>query len=92
VAATLANAGQADSARHLLAASKGNPQIDPDGMLIAPEALVRVRLGERAEAIRVLKLFLATHPQHRAGLLRNTWWWSDLESDPEFRALAAVAR
>ena len=92
VAVSLANAGAADSARHLLAVAKGNPSIDPDGTLIAPEALVRVRLGERAEAVKVLKLFLATHPQHRPGLLRNTWWWSDLESDPEFRALAAVAR
>ena len=92
VAISLAAGGQVDSARHLLDAAKGDRTIDPDGELVAPEALVRVRLGQRAEAIRVMKAFITTHPQHRAGLLRNTWWWSDLETDPEFRALAGGSR
>jgi serine/threonine-protein kinase len=92
VAVSLAAAGQPDSARHVLESAKGDRTVDPEGELVAPEALVRVRLGQRAQAIRVMKAFITTHPQHRAGLLRNTWWWSDLESDPEFRALAGGSR
>jgi len=92
VAVSLAAGGAADSARRVLASAAGDRAIDPDGELVAPEALVRVRLGDRAGAIRIMKLFLSDHPQHRAGLLRNTWWWSDLEDDPEFRALAGASR
>ncbi len=92
VAVSLAAAGLPDSARHVLAAAKGDRTIDPDGALVAPEALVRVRLGERAQAAQILRVFVSEHPQHRSGLLRNTWWWSDLENDPEFRSLAGNAR
>jgi hypothetical protein len=91
-AVSLAAAGLPDSARHVLASAKGDRTIDPEGALVAPEALVRIRIGERAEALQIMKLFLTKHPQHRAGLLRNTWWWSDLQNDPEFRALAGVTR
>ena len=92
VAVSLAASGRADSARHVLERAKGDRTTDPDDELAGPEALVRVRLGQHAEAIRILKLYLSDHPQHRAGLLRNTWWWSDLENDPEFRALAGITR
>jgi hypothetical protein len=92
VAVSLAAKGAADSARHVLERAKGDRTVDPDGELVAPEALVRIRLGEREQAVRIIKLYLSDHPQHRAGLMRNTWWWSDLENDPEFRALAGVAR
>jgi tetratricopeptide (TPR) repeat protein len=89
-AISLATVGQTDSARHVLAAAKWNRTVDPEGVLVAPEALVHERLGERAAAVALLKQFLSEHPEHRAGLLRNTWWWSDLERDPDFRALAGT--
>jgi serine/threonine-protein kinase len=92
VAVSLAANGHADSARKVLESAKGDRTVDPGGELVAPEALLRVRLGDHAGAIRIIKLYLSAHPQHRAGLLRNTWWWSDLEEDPEFRALAGATR
>jgi tetratricopeptide (TPR) repeat protein len=91
-AAPLVYGGQADSARRVLAAARTDRSVDPDGALKIPEALIRVRLGERAEALRLLRSFLAEHPQHRAGLTRNTWWWKDLENDPEFKAMVGTNR
>jgi serine/threonine-protein kinase len=89
-AVALVYTGQADSARRVLAAARADRTIDPDLYLLGAEALVRVRLGERREAIRLLKLYLSEHPQHRAGMTRNTWWWKDLENDPEYRALIGI--
>jgi hypothetical protein len=91
-AAPLVYSGQPDSARHILAAARADRTLDPDGALIVAEALIRVRLGERAEAVRLLKGYWAEHPQHRAGNLRNTWWWKDLENDPEFKAAVGTNR
>jgi tetratricopeptide (TPR) repeat protein len=89
-AGTLAAAGLRDSAERVLAAARADRSVDPNGALITPEALVLVRLGRRAEAIQLLKLFLSAHPQHRGGVLRNTWWWSDLKHDPEFKAITGA--
>ena len=80
-------AGMKDSARRVLDGARADRTIDPDGALIRNEALARVRLGERDAAVRLLKLFLVEHPQHRMGVTRNTWWWKDLQGDPEFKAL-----
>jgi TolB-like protein/tRNA A-37 threonylcarbamoyl transferase component Bud32 len=91
-AAPLVYSGQADSARRILAAARAERSLDPEGALTFLEALVRVRLGERAEAVRLLKGYLTEHPQHRAGLTRNTWWWKDLENDPEFKAMVGTNR
>jgi hypothetical protein len=89
---TLAYTGKADSARHVLLAARADRTVDPDGTLLGSEALVRVRLGDRAEAIRLMKLFVSDHPQHRSGLMRNTWWWKDLENDPEWKAVVGTSR
>jgi serine/threonine-protein kinase len=91
-AAPLVYSGQADSARRILAAARGDRDIDPEGALTGLEALIRVRLGERAEAMRLIKGWLAEHPQHRVGMTRNTWWWKDLENDPEFKAAVGTNR
>ncbi|MDQ6633785.1 MAG: serine/threonine-protein kinase, partial [Gemmatimonadota bacterium] len=91
-AAPLVYSGQADSARRVLTAARADRSVDPDDALKTPEALIRVRLGERAEAVRLIKAFLSEHPQHRAGYSRNTWWYKDLENDPEYKALIGTNR
>jgi hypothetical protein len=90
--APLVYTGKPDSARRVLSASRADRSIDPDGALVVSEALIRVRLGERAEAVRLLTGWIAEHPQHRMGLTRNTWWWKDLENDPEFKAMVGKNR
>jgi tetratricopeptide (TPR) repeat protein len=88
VAGALARAGQADSARHVLERSRGNPEIDPSRDLVIDEAVVRTILGDKTEAIRLLKDYLVANPDHRAGMATTqSWWWRDLKSDPRYQDL-----
>ncbi|HEV8498556.1 MAG TPA: protein kinase [Gemmatimonadaceae bacterium] len=92
-AAVIARAGLADSARHVLAANRGNDAIDPDGELLGAEVYVLQLLGDRDQAIERLKLYLSEHPEHRAGLAESrSWVWRDLHNDPRFRDLVGATR
>jgi hypothetical protein len=45
-------------------------------------------LGDRAEALQLLKLYLATNPQDKVNIARDsTWWFRGLRDDPEFKRL-----
>ena len=90
VAATLARAGHGDSARRVIERARAGSEIDPQRKLLWIEALARMQLGEREQALQLLKLFLTEFPQHRAGLARNTWWWQELQQDPTYRALVGT--
>ena len=90
VAAVLARAGLADSARHVLAAARAGPDVDPRGELMGFQAFAHVLLGEKDEAIGMLQRYLTTFPDHRAGFGKtNMWWWRPLQDDPRFRALTS---
>jgi TolB-like protein len=82
----------ADSARRVLVRARADRTIDSEGALLGREAVARTILGDRSEALRLLKLALTVNPEHRAGLRRNTWWFKDLETDPGFRALVEAGR
>jgi tetratricopeptide (TPR) repeat protein len=91
VAAVLARAGLADSARHVLVRARADRTVDPRGELMGYEAFVRALLGERKEAIDILARYLTDHPEHRRGFAKaNPWWWQDLQSDPRFQTLIAA--
>jgi TolB-like protein/tRNA A-37 threonylcarbamoyl transferase component Bud32 len=91
VAAALARAGLADSARRVLVSARANPDIDPRGELIGYEAVVRVQMGDKEEAVSLIQRYLAAHPEHRGGFTKvNAWWWRDLQSDPRFRAMVGL--
>ncbi len=90
VAAVLARAGLADSARRVAIRARGGHDVDPLGELVVIEAFVRTILGERDEAIQLLKRYVAGNPGHafqRGGDVH--WWWRDLRDRPEFRTLLA---
>ena len=88
VAAVLARAGFADSARHVLERSKGDPDIDPQRELLGYQAFVRVMLGDKDEALRLLDQYLVANPKHREGFRKIVhWWWRPLQDDPRFKAL-----
>ena len=88
VAGALARAGSADSARAVLVHSRGNPEIDPSRDLIIDEAVVRTILGDKAEALRLLKEYLVANPDHRAGMATTqSWWWRDLKNDPGYKQM-----
>lgn len=88
VGVILARARLADSARHVLVSARADSRIDPGQDILALEAFGRVQLGERGEAIELLKRYVAANPTHaftKGGDI--SWWWRDLRSDPRFAAL-----
>ncbi|MGH7664628.1 MAG: protein kinase domain-containing protein [Gemmatimonadaceae bacterium] len=88
VAVPIARAGLLDSARRVIERSRASRDVDPGGELIGQEVLVRALIGDREEAIRQLRRYLVSHPEHREGFTRaNTWWWRTLQDDPRFREL-----
>ena len=81
----LVRAGLPDSARSLMSHSRGDATIDATHDLAYYEALVRVQLGDRDEAFRLLSTYVAANPQRRGGIAKDeTWLIRDLRSDPRF--------
>jgi len=90
VAGTLGRAELTDSAEAVLARSRATPDLDPEMELMGLEALIRLHMGQKAEALDLLKTYLTTNPHHReAWQWTAHWWWRPLQEDPEFRALMA---
>jgi eukaryotic-like serine/threonine-protein kinase len=88
VALVLARAGMPDSARSLVAHSRGDATIDATRDLTYYEALVRIQLGDRDDAFRLLSTYVAANPQMRSGIAKDeTWLLRDLRSDPRFVTL-----
>ncbi len=88
VAAVLARAGLADSARHVLDRSRGDANIDPTKELLGYQAFVRVMLGDKEEAFRLLDEYFTANPKHREGFRKNVhWWWRPIKEEPRFKAL-----
>ena len=88
VAAALSRAGLKDSARRTLERARGDPSIDPDGLLVSVEAFIREQMGDRGEALRLIREYLTAHPEHRTLLAQSqSWWWKDLRNDPQFKAI-----
>jgi TolB-like protein len=97
VAAVIARASKgrpelADSARHVARRSEGDAVVDQTRELAYRGAFVYTLLGDKAEAIRLLKAYLAVNPQ-RIGSLRDDpgWWFRDLRDEPGFRQLVGAA-
>ncbi len=88
VGAVLARRGLADSARHVLVAARADRRVDPKQELLPVEAFARTLLGDRGQAIELLKQYVAANPAHmfkRGGDI--SWWWRDLRKDPRFSQL-----
>jgi hypothetical protein len=91
VAAVLARAGLADSARNVAGRARGSPEVDPTHDLAMMETFVRLLLGDRDEALRSLKVYLAANPQRRAALAQDPgWWYRSLQEDPRYQELVRV--
>ena len=88
VAATVAKAGNPDSARKLMLAARPDAQTDPQGSLAGFEAFAWTLLGtaqDTTEAINVLTRYVSANPQHRHGFAESkSWWWQGLKNDPRF--------
>jgi serine/threonine-protein kinase len=85
VAAAVGRAGMKDSASRIMLAARAGPDVDPERELLTIEAFVRDLLGERDEALALLKQYLTLQPDHRRGFRESqSWWWRGLKSDPAF--------
>jgi len=88
VAGTLGRAELVDSAEAVLARSRATPDLDPEMELMGLEALIRLHMGQKEEALDLLKTYLTMNPHHREGWQWTAhWWWRPLQEEPEFRAL-----
>ena len=88
VAAAIARAGAADSARRVLESARADRDVDPRGELVGFAAFVRTLIGDKEQAISMLQQYLTANPEHREGFRKlNTWWWRPLKDDPRYRAL-----
>jgi citrate synthase len=72
----------------LVRARTNDPAIDPERELLSTESFIRSLMGDRDEALRLLKEYLIAHPEHRALFAQSQhWWWRDLKTDLRFKAL-----
>jgi tetratricopeptide (TPR) repeat protein len=91
VALALARAGLGDSARAVALRSRGDATTDPTHDQALIESLVRMLLGDKDEALRLLSTYIATNPQFRGSLARDqSWWFQSLRDDPRFKALVGT--
>jgi serine/threonine-protein kinase len=88
VAAVLARAGLADSARNLARRSRGAADVDPTRDLAYLDAFVQTLLKDPKEAVKSLTAYLAVNPNQRAGLASDPgWFFRSLQDDPGFEQL-----
>ncbi len=88
VAAALARAGLADSARAVAGRARVDASVDPTRDVAYAEAYVRALVGDKEEAIRLLSLYLAANPQQRLDAAEN-WWFAPLRDLPAFATLVS---
>ena len=91
IAAIAARAGLKDSAQHLARRSRGSSEMDPTRDLMMLDAFVQNLIGDKDEALRSLKVYLAANPERRANLADDAgWWFRSLQEDPRFKELVGI--
>jgi tetratricopeptide (TPR) repeat protein len=91
VAAAVGRSGMKDSASRIMLAARAGPDVDPERELLTVEAFVRELLGDRDEALALLKQYLTLQPDHRRGFRDSqSWWWRGLRADARYRELVGL--
>ncbi len=86
VAAVLARAGLPDSARSVVAGSKGDALVDPTRDLANIAAFVYTLLGDTTDAVSQLRLYLAANPSRQQSFVTDAgWWFRPIAGHPGFR-------
>jgi hypothetical protein len=92
VAAVLARAGLADSARAVVRSSLGDRSVDPAQDTYMDGAFALVLVGDHAEAVALLREWAASNPARAYTLVTDDyWWWQDLQGRADFQALSSMA-
>jgi tetratricopeptide (TPR) repeat protein len=91
MAGALARAGLADSARHVLARVEPSADVDPTRDLAEDKGVVDLILGDKDQALREMKRYLAANPARTNDVATDgSWQWRSLRDDPRFKALFAT--
>jgi TolB-like protein len=89
VSAALARWGLSDSARSVLDRAIANVSDRNQTFAAYYEANVRLQLGEKAEALKLLARYLEANPESRDYVSQDLWW-EPLRQDSAFRALVGI--
>jgi eukaryotic-like serine/threonine-protein kinase len=93
VAAVLARAPLADSAKHLLTGVRAPADVDPTRDLEYDRAFTWTLLGDKTAAIKSLSIYLAANPNLASGFNSdNNWRWRSIADDPRFQRLVATGK
>ena len=98
VAAVIGRAGRGkpavlDSARHVARRSEGDATIDPTRQLSLLGAFAYATIGDTADAVRLLKQYLAANPQRVKAYADDPgWWFRDIAQDPRFRQVVGTSK
>jgi serine/threonine-protein kinase len=90
VANVLARAGLGDSARAVIERSKGNAEIDPTRDLALLGAYAFAQLGDKEQAVQMLKVYLSANERRRASFGTDPGWQlRSLAEYPGFKQLVS---
>jgi hypothetical protein len=90
-AGVLARAGARDSARHVLDATKPDPEVDPSNDLANTAAFIWLLVGDTTEALNQIKLYLVANPDRLPDFRDNpNWWFRGLSEDPRYKTIVGL--
>ncbi len=87
-AAVLVRAGLADSGRTVLGRAREASTEDPGLWTLYYEANAQLLLGDKEQALALLRRFLQANPDRKSYIAQESWW-RPLHEDPAFEALVS---
>jgi hypothetical protein len=92
VAAVLARAGMADSARHVVQRAQGDAELDPKRDLMLRAAFVHALLSDTTAAVNALTVYFSRNAERRAAYANDPgWWFNAIRGAPAFQKLVGTA-
>ncbi|MDQ8161557.1 MAG: protein kinase [Gemmatimonadota bacterium] len=92
VAAVLARAGMADSARHVVQRAQGDAELDPKRDLMLRAAFVHALLSDTTAAVNALTVYFSRNAERRAAYANDPgWWFNTIRGAPAFQKLVGAA-